>query len=59
MPTDYDLPLRPSELQRIQELLAIVEGATTELKDELVRIRARSYEKKADRLWRSKKSRLG
>ena len=47
MPADYDPPLRPLELKRIQELLSIIEGATNELKDELVRVRARGYTKKA------------
>ena len=41
MPKSPDLPMRPSELQRVQALLADIERAATQLKDALVNVRAR------------------
>jgi len=41
-----DHPMRPSELKRVQELLADIERATNMLKDELVKVRGRENKAK-------------
>jgi GMP synthase PP-ATPase subunit len=41
-----DQLMRPSELKRVQELLATIERATSMLKDELVKVRGRENKAK-------------
>jgi hypothetical protein len=48
MPKSPDPPMRPSELQRVQALLADIERAATQLKDLLLNIRARERGKPSE-----------